>query len=301
MTERNSFIGASEAAAALGLSRYKTPLQLWGEKTGNLPVEDVSGKLAVKLGNALEETVCKIFCEETGKEVRKAVETRFHPNYPFIGATLDRLVVGEKVPLEAKAISAWRKKEYNDGQSPIEYQIQLMVQIIVTGAPYGYLATLIGNEEFKWIKIERDDIVFKQLVEKLVHFWGFVERKEMPGIITRYDSDVLYNLFPLAEEGSQIDLGDAATRMIESRNSMIVDLKNLEGLIDKTENEIKAMLKESESAIAGKFKITWKNQSQVRIDTKALKEAMPDVYKKFGKESAFRKLTIKEIQNGLDK
>jgi predicted phage-related endonuclease len=45
--ERIGFIGSSDAAAVLGLSRWKTPLQIWAEKTGQVVPDDISDKEAV--------------------------------------------------------------------------------------------------------------------------------------------------------------------------------------------------------------------------------------------------------------
>ena len=42
--ERSEYIGGSDIASVMGLSRWKTPLQLWAEKTGNIPQEDLSDK-----------------------------------------------------------------------------------------------------------------------------------------------------------------------------------------------------------------------------------------------------------------
>ena len=66
--ERINYLGGGDAAAILGLSRYRTALQVWAIKTGAILPQDISQEMPVKLGNMLEETVCKLFEEETGNE-----------------------------------------------------------------------------------------------------------------------------------------------------------------------------------------------------------------------------------------
>ncbi|CDQ09868.1 YqaJ viral recombinase family protein [Acidithiobacillus ferrivorans] len=47
---RNRAIGSSDAPVAIGMSRYKSPLELWMEKTGRKIQEDISNKDAVSGG-----------------------------------------------------------------------------------------------------------------------------------------------------------------------------------------------------------------------------------------------------------
>ena len=45
---RQTYIGASDCAAVLGMSRWKTPIQIWAEKTGALEQEDISENLELE-------------------------------------------------------------------------------------------------------------------------------------------------------------------------------------------------------------------------------------------------------------
>lgn len=297
--ERTKYIGGSDASPILGLSRWSSPIQVWAEKTGQIIPEDISDRVAVKLGNKLEQTVAELFMEETGKKVRRVNKTLFHPNYPFLGANLDREVVGEDAILECKTASAWKAKEWKDEEIPQEYIIQVMHYLAVTGKKYGYIAVLIGNQDFKWKMIERDERMIADMVKREVSFWNdFVVPKIMPGIVTSSDSDILYQLFPIAEPESIVQLTDEANQIIEMRNSLYQDCIALKGQIETAENRLKAMIGEKESGVTAQWKVIWKPQSQVRLDSKKIKEEAPEIYKKFGMETSFRKLTIKEAANG---
>ena len=54
---RHLYIGGSDIAKVMGLSRWGTPLSLWAEKTGKIPPKDLSNVEAVELGNDLEDFV----------------------------------------------------------------------------------------------------------------------------------------------------------------------------------------------------------------------------------------------------
>ena len=62
---RHEYIGGSDIAAILGMSRWKTPLKLWCEKTQKLPAPDLSNVEAVELGTDLEEFVAQKFTQKT--------------------------------------------------------------------------------------------------------------------------------------------------------------------------------------------------------------------------------------------
>ena len=66
---RKAGIGGSDAAAVIGLSRWKSPFQVWLEKTGQTEPDDLSNNEYVYWGTVLEQAVADRFCELTGKKV----------------------------------------------------------------------------------------------------------------------------------------------------------------------------------------------------------------------------------------
>jgi len=291
--ERLNYIGSTDSAAILGLSRYSTPLSVWAEKTGAIVPEDISHKLPVRLGHKLEQAVAELFMEETGKKLHRVNETIYHPKYKFIAANIDRRVVGEKALCEIKNVGAFRRDEWREGQAPAEYLCQVMHQLAVTGLERGYLVGLIGNTDFEIRTIDRDEKALADLVIREVSFWNdFVVTKVMP-MISRGDKDTLSLLFPLAEEGKEIELDDRAAALCDSLDGLRSDLKGLEGSIAVAENEIKAMLGTADSGTVGNRKIFWSNIMTRRLDGEALKKEMPEIYEKFRKPYTYRKFLIK--------
>ncbi len=289
--KRKSYIGGTDAAAICGLSRWKTQLETWAEKTGKIKPKDLSGNLAVTLGTRLEETVAELFMEATGKKVRRCNKTLFHKEYDFIGANIDRDVVGEDAILECKTCSAWKAKEWLGEDIPSEYILQVVHYLAVTGAKYGYIAVLIGNSEFKWQMITRDDDLIRDLIKKEVYFWReFIEKDVMPMSIQAGDSDVLYSLFSVADSNKDLMLDDKANAIIERLEASTAEYRALEGDIEKYKNELKAMLGEGESGQTDKYRLTWKLQHTNRIDTERFKKENEELYKAYLKTTSTRVL-----------
>ena len=296
---RKTFIGGSDAAAVLGLSRYKTPLQVWAEKTGQIQPDDISEKINVKAGIYLEEFIAQLFTEKSGMKVRRANETFFHDEHAFLAVNLDRRIVGTDFFLECKSTEVYNAKQWDGEEIPQEHIIQCLHGLAVTGMKKCYIAVLIGKNDFKWKEIQRDEKTIAAIIQQEVKFWNeFIIPVVMPTRMTANDADTLYALFPNAKPETIIPLNDDILKIIESRNAMIQDLKSLESQIDQQENTIKAFLGENEGAESSMFKVSWKNQLTKRIDSKLLKESQPLLYEKYSKESNTRVLRIKSKSEG---
>ena len=77
------------------------------------------------------------------------------------------------------------------------------------------------------------------------------------------------------------------------------ELRQLQVLIEEAQAEaeaikdaIKAAMGDSESIQAGEYKITWKAVTSSRIDTTALRKALPDVAERFTKETTSRRFCV---------
>ena len=77
------------------------------------------------------------------------------------------------------------------------------------------------------------------------------------------------------------------------------ELRQLQALIEEAQQEaealmdaIKAAMGDAETVTAGEYKITWKNVTSSRIDTGALKKAMPEIAAAFTKETTVRRFCV---------
>ena len=86
------------------------------------------------------------------------------------------------------------------------------------------------------------------------------------------------------------------TREIEGK---VRELRQLQALIDEAQAEaeaikdtIKAAMGDSEALRVGEYSITWKSVTTARIDTSALKKALPDVAAAFTREVTTRRFCV---------
>ena len=77
------------------------------------------------------------------------------------------------------------------------------------------------------------------------------------------------------------------------------ELRQLQNLIEEAQAEveaikdaIKAHMGDAEAVQAGEYKITWKPVTTTRLDSKALKAALPDMVERFTKTTTTRRFCV---------
>lgn len=297
LQERTKGIGGSDAGIILGLNKYRTAFELWLEKTGQVEPVEVDNE-AIYWGNQMEDVVAKEFEKRTGKKVRRTNFMYNHPEYPFIKANIDRLIVGESALLECKTASAYLAKEWEGEEVPDTYLVQVQHYLGVTGKEKAYIAVLVGGNRFIWKEIERDEDLITMIFEAEKNFW---ERHVLGGEPPALDGSsaaekYLKEKYERAEKDKEIVLPEEYKELLLQYEKVKSDEKLIKSAKTEIENKIKAELKDAESGIADRFIVTWKNQSRNSVDSKALKEKFPDIYNQVLKISSFRKFDVKEAK-----
>ena len=83
---------------------------------------------------------------------------------------------------------------------------------------------------------------------------------------------------------------------LEPKVKALMELRRMKEELDaeiaQIEDEIKQTMGNEETLIAGAFKVTWKTISSSRIDTTALKKALPEIASRFMKQTTTRRFQI---------
>ena len=177
---RRTGIGASEIAAVLGESRWKSPLAVYAEKIGES--SEQSDNEAMFWGIRLERPIVEVFGERTGRPVESSGQLLRSSEHPWAIATLDARVYPREDrwwPLEAKTSSAFKAEEWAEGP-PREYYLQVQHQMLVTGTPRASIACLLGGQRLVWCDVERDEIEIRRIVHAGRAFWDRLEGRAAP-------------------------------------------------------------------------------------------------------------------------
>jgi len=288
-------IGGSDASVVCGINRYKSPVELWLEKTNQLPYQEAGE--AAYWGTQLEALVKAEFTKRTGIEVISTNQLLQSKTHDFMLANLDGVCehpdYGTCI-FEAKTASAYKIGDWDD-KIPDEYMLQLMHYLSVTGYMGAYIAVLIGGNTFRWKFIERDDELISMLIKIESDFWNHVQANIPPPLDgTEASAKFLSERFPNSVPLSKIELPDTATDLIQRYDTVCEQLEIVTEQKQEVENLLKQMLGENEIGIANDRVITWKSISQERLDCKTLKSAHPKIYKKYSNITSYRRFMIKD-------
>lgn len=292
---RRAGIGGSDVGAIMGFNQYKSAYQVFLEKTGQYH-EEVDNE-AVYFGNALEDFVAQEFTKRTGKKVRRLNKMLVHPEHDFMLANLDRVVVGERAVLECKTASEYVKEAWEGEEIPASYLCQVHHYLAVTGFEKAYIAVLVGGNKFIWKEIERDEEFIQILIDREKDFWENHVLKDIAPPIDGSDAtnELIKKMYP-QDDGTAIMLTKDDDVLLDAIDSISSEIKALEQQKKEYENQLKLKLENATEGHSQRHKVTYKTVVSNRVDSKRLKVEVPDVYEKFIKPSASRRLTIKKLE-----
>lgn len=284
-------IGGSDAAGISGFTPYSSALAVYTDKVGTR--EAIEESEAMRQGADLEDYVVQRFCDKTGKKVKKNGFMLQSIAHPFMLADVDRFIVGENAILECKCTLNRDNYSYEDANFiPAYYLVQCLHYMAVVGADKCYLAALVYGRDFYVIEINRAD--YEEDIEALIameeRFWNGNVKAGVPPVPDGSDSsaEVLASLYPNAnEELAPIDIS-RLTPQLNRLSELKREIEALDGEKKGIENLIKQQLGEAPVGECDGYRVTWKNRSSVRLDTKALKTELPDVYAQYAKTSTTR-------------
>ncbi|PTE43412.1 hypothetical protein BUY77_05715 [Staphylococcus equorum] len=297
LAHRQTGIGGSDVGVILGVNKWKSPIQLYFEKIGEVK-EPVLDNEYIYWGNVLEDIVAQEFSKRTGKKVRRVNKMFRHPKYDFMIANIDRSVVGEDALLECKTTSEYNKDKWQDEEIPSSYLAQVQHYLAVTGYKKGYIAVLIGGNRFVWKEIERDEDLINLIIDKEKEFWErYILGEELPDMDgSNATTEFLKHKYLESLDSEKILNNDIETT-IEALNAVKEEEKEIKTLKQKYENKLKATLGNEERGMSKNFKVSWKMQNKKSFDKKAFEKDYPDLANKYTKESKHRVLRIKELNH----
>lgn len=293
---RQKGIGGSDAGAILGLNKWKTPFQVYLDKTE--PIADDEQSESAYWGITLEDLVAREFTKRTGKKVRRNNRMLISSEYPWMLANLDREVVGEDAILECKTTNAFMAKEWEGDEIPASYIIQIQHYLAVTGAKKAYVAVLIGGQKFIWKEIDRDEELIQTIIDLERGFWKDHVLKGVPPALDGSSAAEKYlkKKYALAEPGSSIDLKGEFNEQIEKYLGLQESIKELTAKANAIENLLKSEMGDNEAGFTPKYQVLWKNVVAARFDSKAFKVQHPDLAERFMKEASSRRFTVKQLK-----
>jgi putative phage-type endonuclease len=304
--DRSKYIGGSDIGAILGLSRFRSPLEVWLEKTGKETKRLDS--LPLRFGAFAESFVASEYARSTGFELIHDESIYIHPQHSFMSAHIDRFVLeggassSTSTPtriLECKTANPFSAGEWGEVGSdevPMSYLCQCIWYMAITNINKIDLAVLFGNSDFRIYEIARDLELETVILQKASLFWNeYVLKDIAPPVQSEADCHTLFS------KGDPAKSVEAQVQTLE----LTQRLKLLNSEIDIREKEISSIkqaimtqMGEAESLLyQGKTIATWKApKPSFRLDSKALETDHPQIASNYKiPVQTSRRLVIKEL------
>jgi putative phage-type endonuclease len=303
LLSRKSYLGGSDIAAICGLSPYKTPLDVYLDKT-NPEVDDSSMSEAAHFGTLLEETIANEYARRTGNKVTIEPSVIKHPEYDFLGANIDRWVNDKEFILECKTAGAHMAKDWGDeytDEIPTQYLLQVAHYAFVCNKPMVEIALLLGGQTFKIYRYIRNATLEQNLLTVAQNFWvNHVLAKVAPEPATLPESARIYS----GDNGSSITADETIKKKLETFTSLKARLKQIDEETKQLQLEIQNFMGEHSSIIdeSNSLLATWKSSKpKEAFDLSKFKADYPELYTQYkGLGKPYRTFIIKTNKGDSD-
>lgn len=283
LLNRRSYLGGSEISAIAGLNPYKTAVDIYLEKISDEAPEEITSE-AAHFGILLEDIIAKEYARRTNNTVTIHQEVIRHPEYPFIGANIDRWVNDGEFILECKTTSLMQRDKWGEEGTdsiPEHYLLQCAYYAMICDKPKVDLAVLIGGQNFKLYQYNKNEALENHLLQIAKNFWlNHVEKRIPPQAINLQDINKLY---PEANEDSIV-----ADQEIENLFIKLSSLKSqsadIEENIKQTQLQIQNFMGYNSILLDHQNNVlaTWKSsKGRTSFDSKTMQKEMPETYEKY--------------------
>lgn len=290
--DRQTYLGGSDVAGILGLSPWRTPLDVYLDKVeGSRPIDEAKAKI-FRRGTRMEPYILDLLTEEHGIQIINRGQRYRDKNHAFIAAEIDaEAASGENI--EAKSANQFAAKnwgaEFTD-EIPVYYTAQAMHGMMVKPAPATIFPVLIGSDDFRVYRVERDDETIAAIRDKEVEFWDRVQRRDPPPPSTVSDIERMFS----RDSGLAIQASDEIVAVFNALKTMKSKAKMLDSEIEDAELQIKLFLGEAAILKFGAQQLcSWKSQTTKLFDLDLFRKKHPAISDKFTKTSTSRVLRLK--------
>lgn len=330
--DRKTYVGGSDAGPILGLSPWRTPLEVWLQKTGQVEPQppDAQKEKLFRRGRLMEPVVIDMLIEEHGVKVTKR-SSRVAPNYyndaehNYLAAEIDfewevtpevaaafsgqipQWLIGTTQNGEVKTVHPWGANIYGDegtDEIPVYYAAQAMHGLMVSGRQLCMFPVLVGSDNLLLYWVQRDEATIAGMRTKLVHFWQHNVIGNAPP--EPIDLPDVYRMFK-RRPATKVEATEAVSGMIQTLRVLGNRRALAEEAIEAVQYEIGMFLLGAEAmenpekkdkgrhvvTVGGVGELTIAYQEQKRIDNDALREKYPKVAEEVTKITNFYKFNLK--------
>lgn len=294
--QRAKGIGGSDIAVILGLSPYKTPLDLYCEKVGIW--RDELASEAARWGQIMEPVLAAQYVQQFGRTIIRRdaktgavmmyqpdptsdhpdinhyegphadlLGTLVHPEYEWARGHVDAIgltvgtprLIGEFKQADLRLAHLWGEPDTD--QVPDPYNLQTQWYMMLADLEVTEIAALIGGNRFGRYVIRRDEILIDLMLERAAEFWQrVVDRNPPPPVEGERGAVSLSRLYPSGDRGKELEATPDVLEMALNLHWLRETAKKIEEKKTNAENDLKRLMADAARINLGpKSYISWNN------------------------------------------
>lgn len=293
-TWRSRGIGATDAAAIAGLSKWSTALKVYNKKLGIEPASE-DNNLNLELGNVLEPWLVDKFMENHNDTCTDCLRGRLFAD-GWKHCSLDaeclwhtRTDAGDSV--EPVIIECKTASSADDWVPvPMGYYAQVQWQMGITGARKAFFSVVVlgPNKEYFEREVDFDPEFYDGLVKTCTEFWNDMENHVPPKpghVLADVDSKAMNQIaFETEEDGTDVELTEAEVDKFKVLKERLEEAERAFGAY-KNDLQYKVINGGSLKFNGKKFAYYVTRSGAVTIDKNKLKAQFPDAFEACSKMS----------------
>lgn len=280
-------IGASDSAAAVRLSKWKTQYKLFRRKL-ELDPPDEREELHLEMGQVLEPMIVNRFAKKQKVTVVDRQLKIVDPENPWRWVTLDGRVAETGAHVEAKSVGMADPAEWGDemtdNEVPMEYFIQCQHGLACNpAAPYTWLPMVVLNRQFRVYRIQRDPDLITLMTAQEKEFMRMLEAREPP---PPQDMEDISLMWPSHRDAKKVEASKDLAILVSTFKDSKAKVKEM---VDAQE-EMKLLIARhigdaAELVFAGKTIVTYKQaKASMKFQVDQFQVDHPALYDKYLRE-----------------
>lgn len=272
---RRGGITATDVVALMGLSSYRTAVDVWTDKL--FPQPDGEAGEAAVWGNRLEDPVAQEWASRNNVKVRR-IGIVANETEPWQLASLDRIVLGcpdGRCALEVKTRNLFVGPEWERGV-PTDVEAQARWQLVVSGLDHVHVAALIGGQRLIEHRVDRDTDAEERLVTAARIVWDAVLSETMPDMpVELWTSALLDQRNP--ERSGEVEVDENVVTTLDQYQRTLATIKTLDAEKERLRTLLVGALGDAETATSvGRSLYSYKTSTRRTFNGKTLAELYPD-------------------------
>lgn len=252
---------STEAAALFNKSPYLTYYEMWHRKKDQILIE-IEENDFMKWGSRLEPQIAAGVAEDNGWTIRPKKEFISIPS-ARIAASFDFEIENTAI-LEIKNVNSlafkqgWLEDDDGNLEAPIQIELQVQQQMLVSGLTKAYICALVGGNTVKILQRDYDKEIGALIADKWEIFWKSIDDNIPPDPDFEQDAEFLQALYQNVNQGSSLDArgNDQVRELVLEYKRQAEIAKKAESMKQAAKSELLTIIGDNEKVFGDGFKIS---------------------------------------------